>query len=144
MEKIINSIVYDEKSIFILYGNNNKLYDIWNYFLQIGAVILDESRILQGRPRYGYSNKDNFYKTAYSKFLVLNDFNNFKMLSPSKLKEIVSGNDFQIGKIFMQESILVEHPSKKKLIIFAGETIPNETIFDTEKDLEALTQIYHL
>lgn len=144
MEEITKSIVYEkQKSIFVLFGDREKLNDIWDYFQNIGAAELEVFRILQGFINV-YLDTDDFYKKAYSKFLIIREFDDFEKLSSEKLKEIVSGEYFQVGKLLYQECVLVDNPSKKKLIIFAGETIPNDTILENQSALETRTKIYHL
>lgn len=143
-ELVKDSIVYEEtKSIFVIFGDSTTLYDIWDYFQHIGAIELDQSSILQ-RPRIGYNTADDFYIKAYANFLVVGDFSNFEILSSHKLKEMVSGEMFMVGKIYMQETIFIKNPSKKKLIIFADKNIPGETILTTQPGLEARTQFFYL
>jgi hypothetical protein len=141
IDEINNSIIYEKKNIFVLFGNQKIMNDIWDYFQHIGAVELEESRILQG-PINCYLDEDDFYKKAYAKFLVVRDFVDFKNLSGKKIKAIVSGDYFNVGQVIWKK-MFIERPPSKKLIIFAGETIPDDTIL-SQGALAARTKIYHL
>lgn len=128
-----NSIILDdERSIFVISGDRESSNEIANLFKRIGSANISKEH-LRGNPPY--ANKEEFLKLAYSKFLDTTiTTNDFDKLEGSNLKEIVSGDYFHLGET-VKDELFDAVPSSKKLIIFVGETVPNETIFDREKAL---------
>jgi len=135
MQEIVNDIIFEEKkSIFVLFGNRNVLADVLDYFQRVGAVWLSDEHLVK---RMAWPNEDVFYKRAYAKFLTVTDFDRFDLIKPSILKEIVAGETFMVGKFLAREYVFLKRVSSKKLLIFAGEVLPKETVFDTDKALGA-------
>jgi len=135
---IIESIIFDNHLIFIIYGDNQEKYEyIQNYFEHIGAITIPETPLISYKKKW--IDKDDAYRLAYSNFLIVNNFDNFNKFNGSSIKSLVSGETFQCITFRSELPIFIDNPSPKfkKLIIFTGKDKPYIPILNVEKALEA-------
>ena len=133
-----NAITDEKRSIFIIYGNRKKMYEMWKFFKKKNSsVISDKMIVTRNQIR---TTKDKAYDLADTEFLMIKNFRRFNALKASSLKEIVAGEKFQFMEIWFDLPVVIENSKPKKLLIFTGKERPIISILDTEKALKARTK----
>ena len=133
-----NAIIDEKRSIFIIYGNRKKMYEMWNFFKKKNSSVISDKMIVSCKQIR--TTKDKAYELADTDFLMIKNFRRFHALKASSLKEIVAGEKFQFMEIWFDLPVVIENSKPKKLLIFAGKERPTISILDTEKALEARTK----
>lgn len=131
-----NEIITETKrSIFIIYGNRKKMYEMWNFFKKENSSLISDKMIVTRREIR--TTKYKAYELADADFLMIKNFRRFYSLKSSSLKEIVAGEKFQFMQIWFDDPVFIQNFKPKKILIFAGKERPTISILETEKALEA-------